>query len=201
MDEVSSLCSSNSNGHMILDKIRFPKPPPSLGRRKQRQVAAYQPQDFRSGDEFFEHCPINAEEQYVNQNHNQNYAIEVKDSYDSFSNVSSNIHIKNLFSTVQSQSLMQHTSNLFTNDSSAPCYNVGMDSATEFPRNGKICSFSSHSEISQNKDKYTPISEVQNLSRFPTLASRIWINGHGSEAENIGFGWSDQVLGKVYTRA
>jgi hypothetical protein len=204
-DETSSLCSSGGSNSGI-DMVKLPKPPPSLGRRKQRQITAQTLEVFEFSDSFPEPISFTCGAQNMSSNQPtpengySNDVNETKDRYDALRNV---VNDNDTLFVEKSQPTIQQTTNPFASALLEPCYNGYVDSEkldkkpfkNDVSKNDKaVFMQSTQNEVCQNGDKYAAISEaiqVSNQLEGGGGGSMKWsrsVMGHGQ------FGWSDQVL-------
>jgi hypothetical protein len=206
-DETSSLCSSNSGSNSGIDMVKLPKPPPSLGRRRQRQVTAQTLEVFEFSDSFPEPISFTCAAQNMSSKQptpeNSCYSNDVnetKDRYDALRNV---INDNDTLFVEKSQTTIQQTTNPFAPAPLQSCYNGYMDSGKSnkkpikhhASKNDKaVFMQSTQNEVCQNEDKYAAISEATQVSNQLEEGGggcMKWsrsVMGHGQ------FGWSDQVL-------
>lgn len=209
LDETSSLFS-NSSG-TILDRVRLPKPPPSLGRRKQREIISQTPPEvFEFSDSFPETTSFNSNaklnmlltKHIIAENCNSNYVSEADDRYEALRNLDINDNDSVFVS--KPQPIIPHNNNPFLSTPFLkPCDNGHPDSEKsnetffkkDVRKNDEAVFVQSHERGGgQNRDKYAAISEAFHASPQ---------NG-GEESEGMKwsrsvmgygqFGWSDQVL-------
>jgi hypothetical protein len=209
LDRSSSL-SSNNSGPM-LDLLKLPKPPPSLGRRKQRKITAQTFEVFEFSDSFPEPIePISAfkgnekdmsSKQPITENGNANDVNETIDRYDALRNLV--INDNDTVFVEKSQTPIQETNNPFASAFLETYCNGYIDSekSDKNPFKSKVSEndktafmhFTNETGIGQNEDRYAAISEAnQDLNQMGEEGSSLsWsrsVMGHGK------FGWSDQVL-------
>lgn len=182
LDETSSLCSSNSS--TTTEVIRLPKPPPSLGRRKQRKLYDQTAEVFEFSDLLLQPTPLTPELNNIGINNvnvgNDNRTIDesqtTKDRYDALRNI--DVNDNDSFSIQKPQNIILRPTNPF---------------AGNVPRN---IDSEPTTKSGQNDDKYAAISEAITISEQTEGGSGVagslkWsrsVMGHGE------YGWSDQVL-------
>jgi len=183
LDETSSLCSSNSS--TTTDVIRLPKPPPSLGRRKQRKLSEQTAEVFEFSDLVLETLPLKPEIKSngsVNIGFVDNGALEesqtIKDRYEALRNI--DINDNDSFTFQKSENINVEPTNPFL---PVNCRNFNSEPTTQ-------C------DIYQKGDKYAAISQAIAISEQPEGGSGVsgslkWSQSVPGEGK---YGWSDQVL-------
>lgn len=187
LDETSSLCSSNCSSTTTPEAIRLPKPPPSLGRRKQRKLYDQTAEVFEFSDLILETIPIKPEStnntslspvNVENDSCTSEEPERTKDRYEALRNIDVNDNAS--FSVPKSQNIILPSTNPF----SANFVRKFNSQPTTQP------------DIVHNEDKYAAISEAitileQGDSGNEVSGSLKWsrsVMGHGK------FGWSDHVI-------
>ena len=179
LDETSSLCSSNSSNNA---EVKLPKPPPSLGRRKQRKRCDHTPEIFEFSDLILEPSPLNPDlhglvfnEPTIENNHNTIVESETtNDRYEALRNIDANDN--GSFSLPKSISDPYPLgSNPFSSAFLKTCKAQPGNSTPEY----------------QTPDKYAAISEATKMYGGEDCEN---LRCDNSAMENANCGWSQQVL-------
>ena len=184
LDETSSLCSSNSS--TTTDVIRLPKPPPSLGRRKQRTLYDQTAEVFEFSDLILETIPLKPESNNMgirpvdvgNDNCTSEESQLTKDRYEALRNI--DVNDNDSFSVQKSQNIILRPTNPF---------------AANFVR--KFNSQTTpQADINNKGDKYAAISEAITISEQTDggnegSGSLKWSRSVMGQGE---YGWSDEIL-------
>jgi len=188
MDDSSSLCSSN--GSTSNDIVTLPKPPPSLGRRRQRRLCSQTLEVFEFSDLTIDTIPLKPECQSVitnkTLNDNQKMVYDedqaTTDRYEALRNIEVNDN--------EPSETFQPVADLPDNPSSCkptnPFINISLDNYESKP--------SSEINLNPNQDKYAAISEAIAISQRTggeISGSMKWSRSVLGQGE---YGWSDQVL-------
>jgi len=183
LDETSSLCSSNSS--TTTDAIRIPKPPPSLGRRKQRKLSEQTAEVFEFSDLVLGTLPLKPEIKNIgpdNIGFVDNGTLEesqsIRDRYEALRNI--DINDNDSFTFQKSENINVEANNPFV---PVNCRSFNSEPTTQ-------C------DIYRKEDKYAAISQAIGISE--QLEGDSGVNGGlkwSQSAPGQGkYGWSDQVL-------
>jgi hypothetical protein len=185
LDETSSVCSSNSS--TTPDVIRLPKPPASLGRRKQRKVYDQTAEVFEFSDLILETIPLEPESRGIstvtvgNENCTSEASQLTRDRYEALRNI--DVHDNASFSVQESQNITLQPTNPFVANF------VG-----KFNSKPTI-----QADIDHNQDKYAAFSEAITISEQTNDVNEVsgslkWSRSVMGQGQ---YGWSDQIINAV----
>ena len=188
MDDSSSVCSSN--GSTSIDMVTLPKPPASLGRRRQRRLCSQTLEVFEFSDLNIDTVPLKPDSHTLitNQSHveNQNCSNEetqkTKDRYEALRNIELN----------DNESLEKFQQSAIPPNDSSPF--KPNNPFVKSPLDNSLSKPLTQLDLYQNQDKYAAISEAIAISKqtgIEVSGSMKWSRSVMGEGE---YGWSDQVL-------
>jgi len=188
MDDSSSVCSSNCSTSN--DMVTLPKPPPFLGRRRQRRLCSQTLEVFEFSDLNIEaallkpDCPtmVTNQAHVENQNLSNEETQQIKDRYEALRNIELNDNeAPEAFqppAILSNDTPSYKPNNPFVKN---PLQNCPSKPATQF-------------DWYQNQDRYAAISEAIAISQqtgVEASGNMKWSRSVMGQGE---YGWSDQVL-------